>query len=139
MRISDFGLGFCGEMELPGFGKVKVFATTIGQRKHYLASTDTSIGPDELLVRYKGRWPIEEHFRVLKQSLGLKACQCRKDAAVVNHVTAVYLAYCVLEVLANNEKHTHGQAKRIMQEEFFQHEQKLPSLKHRKHVIKLEA
>jgi hypothetical protein len=47
---------------------------------------------------YKKRWTIETIFRTVKQSLGIKDCFSTKGIAQVNHITATFVAYALMQL-----------------------------------------
>lgn len=53
---------------------------------------------------YGFRWNIEKFFRTGKQSLGLNDCQSRSKRAQHNHITHVFLAYSILQLLCREKK-----------------------------------
>ena len=113
MSVSELAVGFKGIVYLPGYGDAFVYCSRIGHNEHCLVSTDKRLKYRQVRKRYKRRWAIEEFFRNIKQNLGLCSCQCRKNAAVVNHISSAFLAYVVLEVLRFDYSVTHGKMKNI--------------------------
>lgn len=136
MKVSDLAVGFSGKAYLPGFGDVFIYCSRIGRNEHCLVSTDTRLKYKQVRKRYKRRWPIEEFFRNIKQNAGLCSCQCRKNAAVVNHITAVFLAYVVLETLRFDYGATHGRVKNMLKNIFFGNDEKIPKLQIRRSILK---
>lgn len=121
LKVKDLALGFSDVVDLPGFGPVRVLCTKIGKREHCLVSTDDSISPETVRLRYKRRWPVEMFFRADKQYLGLENCQCRSERAVENHIKLVFLGYVVLEVIRESSGLSHGAIKRALQKKFHEH------------------
>ena len=119
MKVTDFGEGSRTRVVLSGFGEVLLCCTRINKAINYLVSTDLELTFREVKRRYKSRWLIEEYFRISKQCLGLEACQCRRDKAVVNHITLIFLGYFVLEITSNAQKINHYQAKTYLQDKFY--------------------
>lgn len=132
IKASDLAVGFNGIVELPLFGEIFIYAAKIGKSERYLLSTDTRLKFKQLRKRYKRRWPIEEFFRNIKQNLGLCDCQCRKNAAVINHIIAVFFAYVVLETMRFDYSVTHGKIKSMMRQKFYGNETKTLPLQVRK-------
>lgn len=139
MKVSDFSVGFRGVVTLPGYGDVFIYVSKLGHHRRCLMSSDKRVKYRKLRKRYKRRWPVEEFFRILKQNLGLCGCQCRKPAAVVNHVSIVFLAYVVLEVLRFRYGVSHGKIKSMIQDKFYGNNEKIAPLKVRRDIFKHAA
>lgn len=135
MKVSDFGESGDTVVELPGFGPVLLCSTVVDSQMNYLISTQLDITGKEVIRRYRSRWPIEEHFRVLKQCLGLGHCQSRMNTAVVNHITSVFLAYLVLEILSKRWGLNHYDTKLRLQDQFWGRDTTRPALKERKKFL----
>jgi SRSO17 transposase len=136
MKVSDLAVGFKGIVNLPGYGDVFIYCSRIGNSERCLVSTDKRLKYRQIRKRYKRRWPIEEFFRNIKQNLGLCNCQCRKNAAIVNHISMVFLAYVVLEILRFDYGVTHGKMKKMMIEKFIGQNEKIPQLSVRRGILK---
>ncbi|MCD4785308.1 MAG: IS1634 family transposase [Candidatus Eremiobacteraeota bacterium] len=119
MKVTDFAKDSFSRVNLPGFGDILLCCVKINKALNYLVSTDPELTFKEVKRRYKSRWVVEEYFRITKQCLGLQACQCRRDKAVVNHITLVFLAYLVLEITSKQLKINHYQAKSKLQDKFY--------------------
>jgi hypothetical protein len=136
MKIGDFSVGFKGVVNLPGYGDVLIYCSRIGKNERCLVSTNLSFKYRKVRKYYKRRWPVEEFFRNIKQNAGLCNFQCRKNAAIVNHISAVFLAYVVLEVLRYDYGVTHGRVKKMLINKFFEHDEKIPQLSDRRGILK---
>jgi hypothetical protein len=141
MKTGDFSVGFKGVVNLPGYGDVLIYCSRIGKNERCLVSTNLSFKHRKVRKYYKRRWRVpvygrEELFRNIKQNTGLCNFQCRKNAAIVNHISAVFLAYVVLEVLRYVYGVTHGRVKKMLINEFFEHDEKLPQLSDRRGILK---
>lgn len=60
--------------------------------------------PSQHVKNYKMRWGIEKFFRTAKQHLGLQECFSRKMATQMNHVSAVFLAYSLVQLEMKNKR-----------------------------------
>ena len=138
VKLSDLD-SLNGIVTLPKLGEVYIYRTTIGRRIHYLICTDTKIASKELRRRYKTRWAIEEFFRFTEQRLGLCSCQCRKNKAVVNHITIVFITYFALELLSKEFYTEPYSMKRMLQDEFYENTEGFAELKQRRNILKLVA
>lgn len=136
MKVADLSVGFRGMVYLKGYGDVFIYCAKFGATERCLVSTDKRLKYKQLRKRYKRRWPIEEFFRTIKQNLGLCVCQCRKHTATVNHISAVFLAYVVLETLRADYDAPHGQIKNFMIEKFYGHDEKIAPLSARRAMLK---
>jgi len=56
-----------------------------GSRPVFLASTDLSLSPEELLHLFSLRWTIEQMFSDVKHSMGLDSAEVRKPHSVLRH------------------------------------------------------
>ena len=97
--ISDLSCRFC-QVELPGYGSVLAYRDGSHKAPRWLINSDAMCSAREVKKRYDNRWEIEEVFRFMKQNLGLEGCQCRRKTAVRNHVSLVFLAHFVMEILS---------------------------------------
>lgn len=61
--------------------------------------------------RKRSRWGIETVFRDTKQFVGLVACQCWTNQALVRHVALVFLTFVVLQLLRRDPQETVGAVK----------------------------
>ena len=129
------------QVELPHFGNVLVYKVRLDDdhEDSYLMNTDVNLTAKGVKKRYRSRWGIEECFRYLKQNLGLGDCQCRKDAAVRNHISLVFLAHFAMEVLSSRLKKNVYETSSYLADKFFAFDEKPPKLKQRKAFLKLVA
>lgn len=91
------------EVYLPGYGEILVCCGKKCDRLNWYVSSNLDLTYDEVLEKYDSRWPIEEHFRFMKQNLGLEDCQCRKDKCILNHIIIVYLSCFVIEKISKKK------------------------------------
>lgn len=70
--------------------------------RKYLLSNQP-LAPRQLIERYKSRWVVEVFFRDCKQPLGLSAYQGRTWEGAMGHLTLVFLAAVVSDVLKDKE------------------------------------
>ena len=54
--------------------------------------------PNQHVQTYKKRWCIEKAFRTTKQKLGLCDCQSKNGITQLNHMSAVFLAYSMIQI-----------------------------------------
>ena len=64
----------------------------------YLISTDQSLTPQTIISHYRGRWEVENFYRVAKQSLGWGHYQMRDLFAIERHVQLVMVTHAYLEL-----------------------------------------
>lgn len=60
--------------------------------------------PSQHVKTYKMRWGIEKLFRTAKQHLGLQECFSRQIEVQRNHVSAVFLAYSLVQLEMKNKR-----------------------------------
>jgi len=121
-----------GQVNLPGFGSVLIYRDEREDGVRYLMSTDVNISAKEVEKRYISRWSIEENFRFIKGNLGLNGCQCRKNPAVENHISSIFLAHFVMEVFsAQTDMNVYG-ASLYMLSKFFGFRDEIPKLQERR-------
>jgi len=101
------------EVWLRGFGRVKVFRTSLkDQVRHYAvhlpdSETLSSFGRDRFLWLHDLHWQIEQYHRAVKQVCHVEHFQVRTAAAIQNHVFAAICGYvqlqrlCFMDVLKN--------------------------------------
>ena len=65
----------------------------------YLVSNDLHADLTEVVARKRRRWSVETVFRDAKQYVGLEACQCWVDQAMVRHVALVLVTFVVAQLL----------------------------------------
>lgn len=75
-----------------------VFATNRGQGKKYLvlASTNTSLHPEEIIQLYGRRWQIETYFKAAKQYLALDKSQIQSYDGQCGYIAVTALTYDLL-------------------------------------------
>jgi hypothetical protein len=81
--------------------------------RKYLLSNQP-LATRQLIERYKNRWVVEVFFRDCKQHLGLSAYQGRTWEGAMGHLTLVFLAAVVSDVLKGKEM-TVGEVKKMAQ------------------------
>jgi hypothetical protein len=70
-------------------------------RTKYLFTNARNLTNQECVRRYRSRWTIECFFRTCKQSFGLTACQAQMMPQVLLHIRMVFLAYTVMQLVAD--------------------------------------
>lgn len=131
--------GRLSQVDLPGVGTVLVCRDDSSGKTRYIMDTDTLISAGEVKNRYTSRWDIEECFRYMKQNLGLEGCQCRKNTAVQNHISLVFLAHFAMEVISFRWKNNPYKTSRTIVERFYGIQEEFPELKKRKAFLKSAA
>lgn len=71
--------------------------TVVRNGKKYFITNNLNLSKKEILDLYKGRWAIENLFRMLHSKLGLDQCESRKIDAQTAHFHLCLLAFTVLE------------------------------------------
>ena len=124
-----------GQVNLPGFGSVLIYRDKREDGVRYLMSTNVNISAKEVEKRYISRWSIEENFRFMKGNLGLSGCQCRKNPAVENHISSIFLAHFVMEVFsAQTDMNVYG-ASLYMLNKFLGFRDEIPKLQERRELL----
>lgn len=77
----------------------------------YLVSNDLGADLTTSVLRKRSRWSVETIFRDTKQFVGLAACQCWVDQAMVRHVGLVLLTFAVLQMLRIRPEESVGAVK----------------------------
>ena len=72
--------------------------TTRGERKAYLLNLPASESLRELVRLARGRWPIEQHYRELKDELGLDHFEGRSYRGWNHHAVIAALAFTFLQL-----------------------------------------
>ena len=72
--------------------------TTRGERKAYLLNLPASASLTELVRAARGRWPIEQHYRELKDELGLDHFEGRSYRGWNHHAVIAALAFTFLQL-----------------------------------------
>ncbi len=84
----------------PKYGQIRL---VVVKNRHgnweYLVTNALRTDLSTVVERKRHRWPIETVFRDSKQFVGLEACQCWVDQAMVRHVALVLLSFVVLQLL----------------------------------------
>lgn len=62
--------------------------------------------PQEHIQNYKKRWGIEKVYRTIKQNLGFKECFSQSMDTQLDHMSAVLLAYAMLQLDMKRRRHT---------------------------------
>ena len=70
----------------------------------YIVSNRRHHSPKKIIAIYNKRWFIEKFFRTSKQSLGLQDCQAISIQKQNTHITAICVAYTVLEDIKIKKK-----------------------------------
>ncbi len=75
-----------------------VFVTNRGNKNNYLvlATTKTSLRPDQIIQMYGRRWQIESYFKVAKQYLQFDKTQIQSYDGLCGHLSVVALGYDIL-------------------------------------------
>jgi len=88
---------------LPKVGKVKVLFTKFydpitrrSKKLHYLCTNNINLTIEEVLIKYKDRWPIETFYKDIKQNLGFEKCIIRKEIGVKRHFLLSFIAHSLL-------------------------------------------
>lgn len=138
IQVCSFSMGL-HQVDLPGFGTILVYVDRFCHGVRYLMDTDTSLSPGEVKSRYNSRWAIEECFRFMKLRLGLTCCQCRIDVAQRNHISLVFLAHFVMEVLSVRLNMNVYKTSDHIVNLYYGIKDKPPKLRQRKAFLKLVA
>ena len=72
--------------------------TTRGERKAYLLNLPATASLRELVRLARGRWPIEQHYRELKDELGLDHFEGRSYRGWNHHAVIAALAFTFLQL-----------------------------------------
>jgi len=65
----------------------------------YLVTNDLESSADRIYDVYKKRWRIEEYHKSIKQNASLEKSPTKVERSQKNHIFAVIIAYCKLELL----------------------------------------
>jgi SRSO17 transposase len=68
------------------------------ERKYYLLNLPPEAGLDELVTLARGRWPIEQQYRELKDELGFDHFEGRKYQGWNHHVVLSAVAFTFLQI-----------------------------------------
>jgi hypothetical protein len=69
-----------------------------------LFTTDLTLSVNQIIEFYGARWKIESGFKELKQDIGSQSAQCRKAAAVINHLNFCLMASTMTWIYADKLK-----------------------------------
>lgn len=88
---------------LPKVGKVKVLFTKFfdpitkkSNDTHYLCTNNLNLSIEQILEKYKDRWPIETFYRDSKQNLGFEKCIIRNEVGIKRHFLFKFIAHNLL-------------------------------------------
>ena len=88
---------------LPKVGKVKILFTKFydpitkkSKDLHYVCTNNYNLSMEEILLKYKDRWPIETFYRDNKQLLGLEKSIIRKEIGTKRHLLMSFIAHNIL-------------------------------------------
>lgn len=88
---------------LPKVGKVKILfskiydkKTRISKKLHYLCTNNINLSIEEILVKYRDRWPIETFYKDIKQNLGFEKCIIRNEIGIKRHFLLSFIAHSLL-------------------------------------------
>lgn len=100
----------------PKYGRLQL---VVVKNRHgnweYVVSNDLTADLTTLVLRKRQRWAVETLFRDSKQYVGLSACQCWVDQAMVRHVALVLLTVVVLQRLRTRPAEPIAQVKQRWQ------------------------
>jgi hypothetical protein len=84
----------------PTYGTLRLVVTRNRHgNRECLATNELDADLTRVVARKHSRWSVETIFRDTKQYVGLEACQCWSDAAMVRHVALVLVGLVVLQQL----------------------------------------
>jgi len=96
----------------PKYGHLRLVVTRNRHGNYeYLVSNDLQADLTTMVMRKRSRWSVETVFRDSKQFIGLEACQCWVDQAMVRHVGLVLLTFVVLQLLRTTPSESVGVVK----------------------------
>ena len=88
---------------IPKVGKVKILFTKFynpttmkAKELHYLCTNNVNLSPDDILLKYKDRWPIETFHKEIKQNLGFEKCIIRNKIGIKRHFLFQFIAHNIL-------------------------------------------
>lgn len=73
-------------------------ALTTDERKYYLLNLDASATLQELVTLVRGRWPIEQQYRELKDELGIDHFEGRSYRGWAHHTVLTAIAFAFLQL-----------------------------------------
>ena len=87
---------------LKGVGLVQLVCSEFKKRRNgrrkYLACSDLSVTPKQIIIGYRLRWKIEIFHKHIKQHLGFEHVAPKYFCSVETHVSLVYCAYILLHM-----------------------------------------
>lgn len=88
---------------LPKVGKVKILFTKFydpitkkSKDTHYLCTNNLDLSIENILEKYKDRWPIETFYKDSKQNLGFEKCIIRNEIGIKRHFLFKFIAHNLL-------------------------------------------
>lgn len=85
---------------LRGVGEVQVVCSEFRKRpdgrRKYLACTDLTVKPRQILIGYRLRWAVETFHKAIKMHLGFEDIAASRFDSISAHVHWVYCAYLLL-------------------------------------------
>ncbi len=111
---------------LPKVGKVKILfskfydkKTKLSKSLHYLCTNNLDLTIEEILIKYKDRWPIETFYKDIKQNLGFEKCIIRKEIGVKRHFLMSFIAHSFL-VFSKKKQISCGETQRNLKYSFIE-------------------
>jgi hypothetical protein len=93
----DYSVRTARGAKLKGFGLANVVCSIAESRrnkpKKFIAASDLTMGPREIVTWYTRRWAIEAWHRDVKQNFGFGDCRASKFTAIEAHVSFCLVAY----------------------------------------------
>ncbi len=88
---------------MPKVGKVKILFTKFydpitkkSKDTHYLCTNNLDLSIEDILEKYKDRWPIETFYKDSKQNLGFEKCIIRNEIGIKRHFLFKFIAHNLL-------------------------------------------
>lgn len=98
------------EGHLPKVGKVKILFTKFydpvtkkSKDTHYLCTNNLNLSIEQILEKYKDRWPIETFYRDSKQNLGFENCIIRNEIGIKKHFLFKFITHNLLVFLKKKQ------------------------------------
>ncbi|NCC70880.1 hypothetical protein EOM09_04825 [bacterium] len=111
---------------LPGVGKVKILFTkfynpTTKEVKelHYLCTNNVNLSVEEILFKYKDRWPIETFHKDVKQNLGFERCIIRNKIGIKRHFLIQFIVHNII-VFSKRKQVSCGETQRELKFSFIE-------------------
>lgn len=92
------------------YGDLNVLIVRHG--KKYFATNDLNTSKQDILSKYKTRWPIETMFRLLHGKLGVDECEARALKAQIAHITFCLMSFVLLAYVKQSTGKTWYQLRR---------------------------